>query len=302
MYNFQLINILLAKDKISEASRLLQTMGLMAERNKIRNAEFQKNLIAYDYWIKAKTTTTNVALNGYYQANYYKAKGELYTALDILNKLVYKHKQPYLEELVADIFYELNQFKPAKKFYEKALKANEHSVAANIGLGNISFLEGEDKKAAEYYQKAVTISPNNVDALSAQARFLFYTNDKAKAYDTFLKILAKDKENKSALYNLGVILANLGKIDESEKLLQKALSLDPMTEEIWLDLAKLQIVKKDYDSAAFYLKNFNSLKPNNAYYYYYLGVIFAKNDKKDEAEKCFRKALELNPNITDNIK
>lgn len=302
MYNFQLINILLAQNKTDEVSFLLRKMDLIAEKMGIRNHEFKKNLTAYDYWLKAKGTTTNVALNGYYQANYYKAKGEQFAALDILNKLVYKHKQPYLEELVADIFYEINQFKSAKKFYEKALKMNENSVKANIGMGNLSFLEGYDKKAEEYYHKAVKLSPNDVDALSALARFQFYTNDKAKAYDTFLKILAIDKDNKPALYNLGVILANLGKIDESEKLLKKALSLDPMTEEIWLDLAKLQIIKKDYASAVFYLKNFNSLKPDNAYYYYYLGVIFAKNDKKDEAEKCFRKALKLNPKIADSVK
>ena len=300
-YRLEAVNIFSAENKIRPAQLTFNSVNLQAKKFNIKNKDFWKKFNSYDYWLKVKELREDPVMSRYYEAYYYTIKGELDIASDILNKLVYAYDEAYLHELLGEIYYEVDQFDSARKSYEKALLLDPNRVKASIGLGNIYFISGNSQLAENYYQKAVEKFPRNVDALTSLAKLHGYQGNAKKSYEYFQKILTLDKNNSDVIYNLGIILANKGKFEEAEKLLKKALSSNPMQSLIWLDLAKVRIAKHDYLESAKYLQNVKYMDENNPYYYYFMGVIYNKNNRQVEAEKYFKKAFLLKPELAKEL-
>ena len=301
-YRLEAVNIFSAENKIRPAQLTLNSVNLQAKKFNIKNKDFWKKFKSYDYWLKVKEFREDPVMSKYYEAQYYVIKGELDIASDILSKLVYTNNEAYLSELLGEVYYEVDQFESARKCYDKALLLDQNRVKALIGLGNIYFISGNNKLAENYYQQAVDKFPQNVDALTSLAKLHGYLGNTKKSYEYFQKILTLDKNNSDVIYNLGIILANKGKFEEAEKLLKKALSSNPMQSLIWLDLAKVRIAKHDYLESAKYLQNVKYIDENNPYYYYFMGVIYNKNNRPAEAEKYFKKAVLLKPELEEEIK
>ncbi len=301
-YNFTKIKALIGQDRIYESQETLNSINMTIVRENIKDKEIAKKIKSYDYWLKSKQFNEDIALRGYYQANYYMVNGDINAALDILAKIANKHQQPYLLELLADAYYEINQFDAAKKYYEKALIFDENLVKSNLGLGNINFFIGQYPQAQKHYEKILKTRKNNIDALIAMAKLKSYLKEDAKALDYYKKVLKSDKNNPDVLYNLGIILANRKNYTEAEKMLKKVLSADPLgNSSAWLDLAKIKISGGDYLNAAKYLRNAKYLNENDPYYYYFMGIILDKKGASEEAKKYFKKAVDLKPDLIEEL-
>lgn len=292
-YKLYYIDLLSAQREIREAQMQLSYLNLEAKKHNIKNKEFWKKFNSFDYWLKVKEFRENIILSKYYEAYYYAAKGEYDIATNIVNQLVYNSGEAYLHEFLGELYFEQDYFDSAAKAYQEALFYDENRVKSNIGLGNIFFISGLNEKAEKYYLRAIEKFPKNIDALLAMAKLQGYQGNEEKAYEYFKKILKLDKNNPDVLYNIGIILANKGQYEQARSTLKKALSAGPMSSLVWLELAKIEIIRKNYTKSANYLKNINYINDNNPDYYYYMGVILKKNNKTAEAEKFFRKAGEL---------
>lgn len=299
-YNLEKISILSDKNDIIKAQQMLNYVNLIAKKNNINNKEFWKRFKSYDYWLKVKQFRENIVLSKYYEAYYYLVKGETGSAINILSRLAKGENVSYVYELLAEAYYEIDQLEAAQKYYKKALLLDENSVKSNLGLGNVYFLYENQEKAEEYYQKILRARPENVEALLAMAKLNIYLGNKDKALDYFKKILTIDRENTDVLYNIGVILANRGNYQEAEKMLKKVLSTAPMSHhEIWLDLAKIQLITGSHTDAVKSLKNVNYLDEENPYYYYFMGVLLKEKGNSSEANKYFKKGFNIEPNLID---
>lgn len=300
-YKLELIDILSAQNEVRTAQMELNQLKTEAKKINLTNNEFWKNYNIYEKWLKVKEFREYPATSKYYEAYYYAAKGELSSAVDILNKIVYKFKEAYIYELMGEIFYELGQYDAARKAFNETLVVDPNRVKAIIGKGNIYFITGNNELAEKYYQEAVDKFPRNVDTLMAMAKFQGYLGNSEKSYEYFKKILEIEPQNSDVIYNIGIILANKGEVQESEKLIKKALADDPMRSMIWLDLARIEMARHNYINAVKYLKYANYIDEKNPYYYYYIAIILNKHSKKSEAEKYMRKAIDLNPDLISEI-
>ena len=75
--------------------------------------------------------------------------------------------------------------------------------------------------------KASSIDPTNVDVLSKLGIVYSMMGNSNLAIDTFNRVLLLDEENANAIFNLGITYLNLGKKEEGEELIQRAVELDP---------------------------------------------------------------------------
>ena len=120
--------------------------------------------------------------------------------------------------------------------------------------------------------------------------------DASKYYQYFIN---QGFEDHRVFSNYGSILQNIGKLQDAEISLRKAIELNPNYANahcnlgnVLKDLDKLQDAEKSYRKAI-------ELNPNFANAHYNLGNVLKDLDKLEDAEKSYRKAIELNPNFAE---
>jgi tetratricopeptide (TPR) repeat protein len=301
-YRMELANIFSDQNDIVKAQEQLKYINLIAKKNVVKDQEFWKQYKMIDFWLKAKQNEKNNYLLGkYYEAFYYLTKGEFNQAEEVTVYALNYKKTAYLYELLGDIYYAVDRFKGAKFWYEKALNLDPKRIRANIGLGNVYFSEEENLKSNKYYNDALKLSPYNIEALLALGKLNAYLGYKKKSYEYYKRVLTINKNNPEVLYILGIELAYSGNYKEGKRLLKKSLSANPMASLIWADLARIEINEKNYPKAFLYLTTLKNINENNPYYYYLSALILKETDKMAEAEKYLKKALELKPDLINEI-
>ena len=98
-----------------------------------------------------------------------------------------------------------------------------------------------------------------------------------------------------AHFNLGVVLANQGKIDEAISHYRQAQRLNPDGVEIHNNLANVLRQRGQVDEALKCYRQALRCNPNSAEAYNNLGIALTELGKFDEATACYRDALRINP-------
>jgi protein O-mannosyl-transferase len=110
------------------------------------------------------------------------------------------------------------------------------------------------------------------------------------------------KNNPVAENSYGVALFNLGRMEEAEPHLRKAVRLAPAFVAAITNLAKVYMEEGKYNEAVENLSVIIKHNEATADTYYTLATVLSLQNKFDEAIKSFKKALELNPNDPDTYK
>ncbi|WP_129648294.1 tetratricopeptide repeat protein [Peristeroidobacter agariperforans] len=101
-------------------------------------------------------------------------------------------------------------------------------------------LEDSDLKAAQAaYERAVELEPDYVGAWINLGRLLHSRRDEKKAEIVYRRGLQECGANPVLMFNLGVVLEDLGKIDDAIEAYQAALSEDPNMADGHFNLARL---------------------------------------------------------------
>ena len=114
----------------------------------------------------------------------------------------------------------------------------------------------------------------------------------SKYYNHFINQGFKDER---VFSNYGVILNDLGNLQEAEILYRKAIEINPNFAESYYNLGiTLQKLSK-YKEAEFYTRKAIKIKPNHAKAHLHLGIILKNHGKLVEAEIAYNKASKLKP-------
>lgn len=111
----------------------------------------------------------------------------------------------------------------------------------------------------------------------------------------FFTNISREKENVSAIIELGVNDLNHGKIDEAEKIFNDALKIEKNNGEVFYKLAIIKYNRKQYEEAITDLEKIVQGDPTNENAYNILGNIHRDLGKIDEAIKNYSKAIQLKP-------
>jgi tetratricopeptide (TPR) repeat protein len=202
---------------------------------------------------------------------------------------------------VADMYFNIGQYRQAGGYYEAALRVFDNYPLALAGLGKVNAAQGNYEGAITYYQQAVNIIPQP-EYLAALGDLYTLTDqpDQAQLQYETVEFIGKLAEINKQVYNRQ--LANF--YSDHDLHLEKALGLA---------LAELR-TRKDiygYDAAAWaYYKNGSYREAQvmmdkamawgtrDAHLYYHAGMIALKLGNREQARAYLEGALAINPHFS----
>lgn len=139
-------------------------------------------------------------------------------------------------------------------------------------------------------------SEQDADLLFEQAESAEEAGDYAKAERLYRQAAHADPRDATALFNLGNVLKSLERPIEAETSFRAAIKIDPEFAEAWFNLADLfdEVGRPDeaIDSLAHALK----VDSDYADAVFNLGLLKLKQERYEDAAKCWRRYLDLDPN------
>ncbi|MCZ6500202.1 MAG: tetratricopeptide repeat protein [Gammaproteobacteria bacterium] len=114
-----------------------------------------------------------------------------------------------------------------------------------------------------------------------------------EARQHYVAVLKLDRVHADALHSLGSIDAASGDFTDAERLVRKAISINPMQAGFLNTLGNILRARKQYKEAATVYQQALQLQPGLAMAHNNLGMVFKEQGNLDQAVECFFKALEL---------
>jgi len=211
----------------------------------------------------------------------------------------------------------LGRAEEAVKAFQKDIEISGQSVHSQFMLGKQYQLLKEYEKAGKCYEKVIKMAPGYTQAYYGLATVCAMLGEKEKSklfMETFRKL--KDKEMKamkerdnrfndlvSARQTAAQAHTDVGQLyylrrssEKAEKLLQRAASLDPEQSDCRVLLATLYEQDGKLMKALHFYEQLTTIQPQNINYHGNVGILSLQLQRYDDAEKAFRKVIELNPN------
>ena len=267
----------------------------------------KQNLYSYEYERKIKSLEQFIlykAAKGESEKDYHlgyhyyfendptKAIRTLQSALSAKRKF----NQGLIYGLMSEIYLSMNEFEKASDTAKKAYKINRNNPQALITLGDLSYNDADYKKALEYYKKAGSEDKKAYTPFVKQAQAYQKLANIKKAQEIYTKVLKTHSDSWEAYYNVAVLNEDKDK-NKAVIYLKKSLAVNPLYELAWMELAKIEIGKANYNIAEKYLSNAFYIDENDFRYYYYQGLINKNSGDLVQAEYNFKKCLKLNSNF-----
>ncbi len=235
-----------------------------------------------DYWKK------------YYLAYYYYDEGELNKAIRVLQSSISgkKNINKDVYALTAQVYLDMKEFEKAQDYALKSVDIDHSNVMALTVLGDIAFRNKDYKLAANYYKKA-SGKDRSCSSDIKLAQTYQKLNNLKKAKDIYSKVLKVSSNAYEAYYQMALL-----EKDREVAYLKKAIAINPAFRDGWIDLARIEIDKENYDGALSFLGVVKHIDEKDFRYYYYLGLVLKNKGLTAEAHKNFKKSLNLNPDYS----
>lgn len=268
----------------------------------------KQNLYSYEYERKIKSLEQFVLYKiskndwekdyhlGYY---YYLENDSSKAARTLESALSSKRKTNAgsVYALLSEIYLSMNEFEKASDTANKAYRINKNNPKALITLGDLSFKDKNYKLALDYYKKAAAQDKKSYTPLVKEAAVYQKISNVKKAREIYTKVLKTHSDSWEAYYNVALLDKNSDSAqDKSKELiyLKKAVAVNPLFEAGWVDLAKDEIGRGNFNIAQKYLSNAFYIDENDFRYYYYQGLVNKNSGDYTQAEYNLKKCLKLN--------
>jgi tetratricopeptide (TPR) repeat protein len=162
-------------------------------------------------------------------------------------------------------YHKKRSYSLAEKAYKEALRQDPYLAQAFFNLANLFYQQQKLPKAEKAFQEVIRLLPDAADAYYSLG-LLQGEMKNLKAAEANLKKAAELSPNPRYYYNWGIILQNLQRPTEAEKAYQKALNLDPDSEENLYALAILYLQQNQKAKAQPIVIQLLQLNPNNPDY------------------------------------
>ncbi len=116
------------------------------------------------------------------------------------------HKTAILYNKIGIAYHQLQQLENARKYYDRALKANRDYGEAYNNLGTVYYAKKSYRRAISYYQKALRLSPNSASVYSNLGTAYFARKQYDKATEAYQQALSLDPEVFEHKSNYGTLL------------------------------------------------------------------------------------------------
>lgn len=165
----------------------------------------------------------------------------------------------------------------------------------NLERGIQLFEIGRYKDAIPYFQTALTEDINNSHAKYFLAQAFFLNNDLDKALNLTLELRAESPNWPSLYFILSQIYLHQDKVKEAEENIDKAIELDPESENSFGQKAYILITKKKFEAALNFANEGLRINPKSNFCLNARTIALTKLNRKEEAKSSIEHLLEDDP-------
>lgn len=286
--------ILACSNNAPEALKIVDSL----KKQHLNSAEYENKIAALEQFVLYKTQKSDWEKN-YHLGYYYYLENDSSKAIRTLQNALSdkrRHDNGSIYGLMSEVYLSMAEFEKAADCAKKSLRANHNNPKALVVMGDLSYKNKNYKQALAYYKKAAGADKKSCTPLIKEAQAYQKLANNKKAQEIYTKILKNHSEIAEAYYNTALLS------DDKQKqitYIKKALAVNPLYESAWVELARINIEKENYDIAQKYLSNAFCIDENDYKYYYYQGLVDINNNNLAQAKYDFKKCLKLNPNYNE---
>ncbi|MDE0767164.1 MAG: tetratricopeptide repeat protein [Opitutaceae bacterium] len=143
------------------------------------------------------------------------------------NALVDRPEDPYLHQLLGELYYAMNRHDDAFEHINAMLRILPTSHDAFMQLAYVYFRSGQVEESLPHFRRAIELSPyysqTQIDLASALAHLKRFE----EAEEICQRLIQRQPEDPALQFGYGYVLLQAGKLDAAEEPLLKAFTLDP---------------------------------------------------------------------------
>ncbi len=230
-------------------------------------------------------------------ARYYLDSGKLDLAYQAIGKALSINPNDWGAFLaLADFYLSRGEYGRARGVLEILLSLEPAKYITAEVLNYLGYLFSLDNRYSEgqsCLERALMINPNLAEAWYNLGNIVFHQKHLDEALACYERAAASDPEMAAAFTQIGLTLLEMGKICNVDKPLLRALELDPSEYFAHLGLSEFYRRTKKGEMALKHAEMAIKIEPHDPNGYNVLGIAHEFNKKYKEAEKAYKKALEL---------
>ncbi|MCX5754315.1 MAG: tetratricopeptide repeat protein [Candidatus Krumholzibacteria bacterium] len=185
----------------------------------------------------------------------------------------------------------------AKRELEAAVSINSGYVEAYFYLGITNLDQKLYREAIAHFEKAASIKPDYSDLQCYLGATYFYLGELDRARSALEKSLTLSPAYSKARYYYGLLLYALGDRKRAIEYLSDATKHEERKGAVDLSFALVHLREGNLEEAMIVLKDILDAGGESADVLYFLGECYLRMEKLVDAERFFRRALEINPDF-----
>ncbi|MFC5530891.1 tetratricopeptide repeat protein [Cohnella yongneupensis] len=150
------------------------------------------------------------------------------------------------------------------------------------------------RSAISKWKRQIQMSPHDVSSKSELARLLIERKSYAVARDILVGIESQMEHSAEYWSDLGICELALGRQDEGERAMTRALAISPRVKygQPYLRLAE-SFAKLNPEKAIGFLQQFKEVNSSSCEAYYRLGIIYSSLGRSEDAAIAYRECVQL---------
>ncbi len=205
-----------------------------------------------------------------------------------------------IHRLISEIYIRRQQFQQALDTLESAIHTQPDQPDLLEAKANVLIEMGRGEEGITLYKQALAKHPKNVELLYALGALYERIGKIPDSLSVMRQIIDVDPNNAAALNFIGYLLADRGdSLDEAERLIRRALLLNPGNGAITDSLGWLLYKKGRYQQALEFLQRADRTTPGEPVIIMHVGDALMKLGQRDQAITHYRRALQSDPEPRD---
>jgi tetratricopeptide (TPR) repeat protein len=177
---------------------------------------------------------------------------------------------------------------------QKLILARPESAFAYGLAAGVAEEQGKFDDAERYYQEALRLNPHAANLKIYYAQFLS-KHQPDKALEILQQMWQFDRFKPHVALLMGNVLSERGEFGRCAEFLKEALKVNAKNVYLWVNLGACQFRSGDADNAVVSMTKAVELLPEGGLFRSQLAQLLEKQGRLDDAERHFRKLLEIEP-------